>query len=180
MWCVKSVEKIPPSSLDFRVTIIDYETKEEVVFDSIFDVKSHTYSCNPYSICGFYKRFNSIFQYYVIPKITYKYWCLIDSVNLIEKRTINDDLVLTDIHKLKQIDKFMMLYRVLDKTKDINNVSDIFKLSKQYITRYHSQSEEQIKMGYLIIKCSECELRITFKPKDNLNRYITKLIFMEV
>lgn len=180
MWCVKSVEKIPPSSLDFRVTIIDYETKEEVVFDSIFDAKSHTYSCNPYSICGFYKRFNSIFQYYTIPKITYKYWCLIDSVSLIEKRFINGNLILTNIHKLKQIDKFMMLYGVLDITKDLNNVSDIFKLSKQYITRYPSQSEEQIKMGYLVIKCLECELRITFKPKDNLNRYITKLIFMEV
>lgn len=74
----------------------------------------------------------------------------------------------------------MMLYGVLDKTKDLNNVSDIFKLSKQYITRYPSQSEEQIKMGYLVIQCLECELRITFKPKDNLNRYITKLIFMEV
>lgn len=180
MWCVKSVEKIPPSSLDFRVTIIDYETKEEVVFDSIFNAKSHTYSCNPYSICGFYKRFKSIFQYYVIPKIVYKYWCLIENVTLVEKRATDDDLILADIKKLKQIDKFMMLYGVLDESKALNNVSDILKLSKQYITRYHSQSEEQISKGYLVIKCSECELKITFKPKDNLNRYITKLIFMEV
>lgn len=177
MWCVKSVEKLPPSFLNFRVTIIDYETKEEVTFDSIFDAKSHTCSYNPYSICGFYKRFNSIFQYYVIPKITYKYWCLIDNVTLVEKRTTDNNLVLTDIHKLKQIDKLMMLYGVLDESKALNNVSDIFKLSKQYITKYPSQSEEQIKMEYLVIKCSECELRITFKPKD---RYITKLIFMEV
>lgn len=88
MWCVKSVEKLPPSFLNFRVTIIDYETKEEVTFDSIFDVKSHTYSCSPYSICGFYKRFKSIFQYYVIPKIVYKYWCLIKNVTLVEKRAI--------------------------------------------------------------------------------------------
>lgn len=180
MWCVKSVEKIPPSSLNFRVTIIDYETKEEVVFDSIFDVKSHTYNCNPYSICGFYKRFKSIFQYYVIPKIVYKYWCLIENVTLVEKRATDDDIILADIQKLKQIDKYMMLYGVLDKSKALNNVLDIFKLSKQYITRYPSQSEEQIKMGYLVIQCLECELRITFKPKDNLNRYITKLIFMEV
>lgn len=180
MWCVKSVEKLPPSFLNFRVTVIDYETKEEVTFNSIFDAKSHTYSCNPYSICGFYKRFKSIFQYYVIPKIVYKYWCLIENVTLVEKRATDDDLILADIQKLKQIDKFMMLYGVLDESKALNNVSDIFKLSKQYITKYPSQSEEQINIGYLIIKCSECELRITFKPKDNLNRYITKLIFMEV
>lgn len=142
MWCVKSVEKLPPSFLNFRVTIIDYETKEEVTFNSIFDAKSHTYS-----ICGFYKRFKSIFQYYVIPKIIYKYWCLIENVTLVEKRATDDDLILADIQKLKQIDKFMMLYGVLDESKALNNVSDIFKLSKQYITKYPSQSEEQIKMG---------------------------------
>ena len=74
----------------------------------------------------------------------------------------------------------MMLYGVLDESKSLNNVSDIFKLSKRYITKYPNQSEGQIKMGYLVIKCSECELRITFKHKDNLSRYITKLIFLEV
>lgn len=180
MWCVKSVEKIAPSSLDFKVTIIDYETKEEVIFDSVFDTISHTYSHNPYSICGFYKRFNAIPQYYVIPKITYKYWCLIESVTLLEKRAIGGDYVLSDIHKLKQIDKFMMLFGVLDIMKSLNNVMDIFKLSKLYIKSYPSQAEEQIENGYLIIKCNECELRIVFKTKDNLNRFITKLIFLEV